>query len=69
MYEAGLAVSIYLVNSIAGSIYMQKFLRRKYQKSIVLFAWTGLYFMIQSLVLYRLDRTNLFYDLWERLRI
>ena len=42
MYEAGLSVSIYLVNSIAGSIYVQKFLREKYQKKIVLFAWTGL---------------------------
>ena len=35
MYEAGLSISLYLVNSIAGSIYMQKFLRGKYQKKIV----------------------------------
>ena len=46
MYETGLSFSIYLVNSIVGSIYMQKFLREKYQKKIVLFAWTGLYFII-----------------------
>ena len=32
MFEAGLSLSIYLVNSIAGSNYMQKFLRGKYQK-------------------------------------
>lgn len=36
MYETGLSFSIYLVNSIVGSIYMQKFLREKYQKKIVL---------------------------------
>ena len=63
MYETGLSVSIYLVNSIVGSIYMQKFLRKKYQKKIVLFAWTGLYFIIQSLVFYRIDRLNPFNDL------
>ncbi len=63
MYETGLSVSIYLVNSIVGSIYMQKFLREKYQKNIVLFAWTGLYFIIQSLVFYRIDRLDPFNDL------
>lgn len=63
MYETGLSVSIYLVNSIVGSIYMQKFLRKKYQKKIVLFTWTGLYFIIQSLVFYRIDRLSPFNDL------
>ncbi len=63
MYETGLSVSIYLVNSIVGSIYMHKFLREKYQIKIVLFAWTGLYFIIQSLVFYRIDRLNPFNDL------
>lgn len=63
MYEVGLAISLYLVNSIAGSIYMQKFLRGKYQKKIVLFAWTSLYYIIQSLVLDRIDRTYPFNDL------
>ena len=63
MYEAGMSVSLYLVNSIAGSIYMQKFLRGRYQKKIVLSAWTGLYYMIQSLVLDRIDRTYPFNDL------
>lgn len=63
MYETGLSVSIYLVNSIVGSIYMQKFLRKKYQKKIVLFTWTGLYFIIQSLVFYRIDRLAPFNDL------
>lgn len=63
MYEIGLSFSIYLVNSIVGSIYMQKFLREKYQKKIVLFAWAGLYFSIQSLIFYRIDRLNLFNDL------
>lgn len=57
MYEAGLSISLYLVNSIAGSIYMQKFLREKYQKKVVLFAWTSLYYMLQSLVLDRIDRS------------
>ena len=63
MYETGLSVSIYLVNSIVGSIYMQKFLRKKYKKKIVLFTWTGLYFIIQSLVFYRIDRLAPFNDL------
>lgn len=57
MYEAGLSISLYLVNSIAGSVYVQKFLRGKYQKKVVLFAWTSLYYMIQSLVLDRIDRS------------
>lgn len=63
MYEAGLSISLYLVNSIAGSIYMQKFLRGKYQKKIVLFAWTSLYYIFQSLALDRIDRTYPFNDL------
>lgn len=63
MYEVGLSISLYLVNSIAGGIYMQKFLRGKYQKKLVLFAWTSLYYVIQSLVLDRIDRTNPFNDL------
>lgn len=63
MYEAGLSISLYFVNSIAGSIYMQKFLREKYQKKVVLFAWTSLYYMIQSLVLDRIDRSYPLNDL------
>lgn len=63
MYEVGLSVSIYIVNSIAGSIYIQKFLRGKYQKKIVLFVWTSLYYIFQSLILDRLDRTYPFNDL------
>ena len=63
MYETGLSFSIYLVNSIVGSIYMQKFLREKYQKKLVLSAWAGLYFIIQSLIFYRIDRLGLFHDL------
>ena len=63
MYEAGLSISLYLVNSIAGSIYMQKFLRGKYEKKVVLFAWTSLYYMIQSLVLDRIDRSYPLNDL------
>ena len=63
MYETGLSVSIHLVNSIVGSIYMQKFLGEKYQKKIVLFAWASLYFISQSLIFYRLDRFNPFNDL------
>lgn len=58
MFEAGLSVSIYLVNSIAGSNYMQKFLRGKYQKKFVLFAWTSLYFIVQGLILEKFSRTN-----------
>lgn len=63
MYETGLYVSICLVNSIVGSIYMQKFSREKYQKNIVLFAWAGLYFIIQSVIFYRIGRLNPFNDL------
>lgn len=62
MYEVGLSISLYLVNSIAGSIYMQKFLRGKYQKKIVLFAWTSLYYIFQSLALDKIDRTYPFND-------
>ena len=63
MYEAGLSISLYLVNSIAGSIYMQKFLREKYQKKVVLFAWTSLYYIFQSLVLDKIDRSYPLNDL------
>lgn len=63
MYEAGLSISLYLVISVAGSIYMQKFLRGKYQKKTVLFVCTSLYFIFQSLVLDRIDRTNLINDI------
>ena len=63
MYEAGLSISLYLVNSIAGSIYMQKFLRGKHEKKVVLFAWTSLYYMIQSLILDRIDRSYPLNDL------
>lgn len=63
MYEAGLSISLYLVNSIAGSIYMQKFLREMYQKKVVLFAWTSLYYMLQSLVLDKIDRSYPLNDL------
>lgn len=63
MYEVGLSVSLYLVNSIAGSIYIQKFLRGKYHKKIVLFAWTSLYYIFQSLVLDMIDRTYPLNDL------
>ena len=63
MYETGLSISIHLVNSIVGSVYMQKFLREKYQKKIVLFAWASLYFIIQNLIFYRIDRLHPFNDL------
>lgn len=63
MFEAGLSIFLYLVNSIAGSIYMQKFLREKYQKKVVLFAWTSLYYMIQSLILDKIDRSYPLNDL------
>ena len=56
MYETGLSISIHLVNSIVGSIYMQKFLRGKYQKKIVLTAWAGQNFIIQSMIFDRIDR-------------
>lgn len=63
MYEAGLSISLYFVISVAGSIYMQKFLRGKYQKKTVLFVCTSLYFIFQSLVLDRIDRTYLINDI------
>ncbi len=63
MFEAGLPIYIYFINSIAGSIYVQKFFRGKYQKKIVLFAWTSLYFIIQSLVLENMGGTYPFNDL------
>ncbi len=63
MYEAGLSISWYLADSIAGSIYMQKFLRGKYQKKTVLFVCTSLYFIFQSLVLDRIDRIYLINDI------
>lgn len=63
MFEAGLSISIYLINSIAGSIYVQKLLRGKYHKKIVPFAWTSLYFIIQNLVLENMSGTYPFHDL------
>ena len=50
MSEATLRFFIYLVNSIAGSLYVQKLLQKKYKKEITLLAWAGSYFVIQSLV-------------------
>ncbi len=55
MYEKGISVSLYLVNSITCSMYVWKFLRGKFQKKFVLCAWTGLYFIIQMLILDRID--------------
>ena len=63
MFEAGLPIAIYLVNSIVGSIYVQKFLSGRYRKKVVLFAWTSLYFIIQSLMLEMLDRAYSLNDL------
>ena len=51
MFEILLPISLYLVNSIASGYYVQKFLGAKYSKNISLFAWIGLYFISQSLVL------------------
>ena len=42
---------------------MQKFLREKYQKKVVLFAWTSLYYIFQSLVLDKIDRSYPLNDL------
>ena len=55
MFEVVLPLLLYVVNSIAGGIYVQKFLRGKYRKKVILFVWMSLYFIIQSLVLERLD--------------
>ena len=71
MFETGLPISMYLVSSIAGCIYVQKFLRTKNhgiyrflnEKKIVLFAWSILYFAIQSLVLERFNSTYPLSDL------
>ena len=71
MFEAALPISIYLVSSIAGSIYVQKFLRAKnqriirffHEKKIAPFVWSSLYFMIQSLALERFDSANPLHDL------
>lgn len=58
MFEVGLPLLLYFVNSIVGSIYVQKFLRGKYRKKVVLFVWASLYFIIQSLILDRLDTAD-----------
>ncbi len=60
MFEILLPISINLVNSIAGGYYVQKFLDTKYSKNITLFAWIGLYFISQSLVLEFLGGTYLY---------
>ena len=57
MFEVGLSLLIYLVNSITGGIYVQKFLREKYRKNIVLFVWTSLYFITQILIPEKLNNT------------
>lgn len=55
MFNEALPFFIYLVNSIAGSIYAHKFHKGKYPGRFVLLAWMCLYFMAQSLVLERLS--------------
>ncbi len=49
MFEAGITFGICLVESIAGSIYTDKFLKGKMQRKAVLPAWTFLYFILESL--------------------
>ena len=60
MFEIALPVSIYLVNSIAGGIYVKKFFRGKYPEKITLFAWISLYFISQCFVLESMSGIYLF---------
>lgn len=57
MFKAGLPFFIYFVNSVAGWIYVQKFLKEKYQKKITMFIWMSLYFIAQSFILEKLNST------------
>ena len=50
MFEIIHALSLYLVDSIAGGIYAHKFLRCRHSKKLTLFVWIGLYFTVQCFV-------------------
>lgn len=51
MFKAWLfPVSMALINSIAGGIYLEKFLERRWKKSLTMAAWILLYFISQILV-------------------
>lgn len=63
MYDVLRSLSVYLVNSIAGGIYMQKFLKRKYPEKVTMFLLPVLYFLIQSLVMEFLSGAYPFNDL------
>ena len=66
MFEVAMPVLLCLVDSMAGSIYMQKFLRPKYHEKIVLFLWMVLYFIGQNLTWGRL---NSFYFLNDFVKV
>lgn len=57
MFEVGVPLSLYFLNSIVSGIYVEKFFNKKYQKKVVLFIWIGLYFIIQNLILEKFDNT------------
>ncbi len=50
MFEWGLSFGLYFINSIAGSIYADKFLKAKTSRKTALIAWAFLYFVFKSLI-------------------
>ena len=50
MFEVVKSLSLYLVDSIAGGIYANRFLKCRYSKKLTIFVCIGLYFIIQCLV-------------------
>ena len=55
MYDILLPVTIYLIDSVLSGMYMQGFLKRKYEKRTVSAAWGTVYFFIQIVVFEVLD--------------
>ena len=60
MFEWGLSFGIYLINSIMGSIYADKFLKAKTSRKTALFAWAFLSFVFESMIGERIDAASPF---------
>lgn len=50
MYDILFPAILYLIDSVLSGIYMQRFLKRKYAKGVVLAAWIAAYFFMQIIV-------------------
>ena len=60
MFEWFFSFGIYLINSIMGSIYADKFLKAKTSRKTALFAWAFLSFVFESMIGERIDAASPF---------